>query len=85
MADFLQENPSKKFIITPLLFLDLCKTFVELMIMKKRENIELFNKYEKGLLKIDETSTEVAKLQQELEIMSPELDKSIKVIHIFKF
>ena len=80
MIEYLAKNPCDKFIATPLIFMDILKNFIKLIRRKKRQVLEMLENYKNGLDKIDDTATEVTKLQSELEIMSPKLTIAIKVV-----
>jgi len=77
-SDRYYEELRRRTYTTPTSYLDLVKTFKDLL--RKYQNVIpiQISKYERGLTRIDETKITVEKLSQELEAMMPQIEKSQK-------
>ena len=78
MSEIFFEELRRRNYTTPTSYLDLCKTFVELL--RKQQSIipAQINKYESGLTRLAETNVIVERLKNELIQMIPEIDRREK-------
>ena len=72
------EELRKYYYVTPTSYLELIKTFKDLLDKKRDEIGSVINKFRKGLDQLENAQTEVAKLQEELTILGPQLEQSQK-------
>ncbi|KAK3782184.1 hypothetical protein RRG08_032935 [Elysia crispata] len=72
------EEMSRHNYVTPTSYLELLSCYSQLVSRRRRELSVASSRLKTGLDKIMVTTVEVAKLQEELEIMSPELDKAVR-------
>ncbi|KAK2152282.1 hypothetical protein LSH36_335g03002 [Paralvinella palmiformis] len=64
--------------VTPTSYLELLGIFNKLIVMKKMELVASRNRTKTGLDKLLSTGEEVAKLQEELEVMKPMLEEAVQ-------
>ena len=57
-------------------YLELISTYKTLLAKKRNEVIKLKRRYETGLEKLDSASAQVAGMQEQLEELQPQLEKS---------
>ncbi len=62
--------------VTPTSYLELISTYKTLLAKKRNEVIKLKRRYETGLEKLDSASAQVAGMQEQLEELQPQLEKS---------
>ncbi|GFS18450.1 dynein heavy chain 1, axonemal [Elysia marginata] len=72
------EEMSRHNYVTPTSYLELLSCYSQLVSRRKRELSLASSRLSTGLNKIRVTTVEVARLQEELAVMSPELDKAVK-------
>ena len=72
------EELRKYYYVTPTSYLELIKTFKSLLDKKRDEIGTVINKFKKGLDQLENAQVEVAKLQEELTILGPQLEQSQK-------
>jgi len=68
--------------VTPTSYLELIKTFKNLLDKKREEIGSIINKFRKGLSQLRNAQTEVAKLQEELTLLGPQLEEQQKKTNI---
>ncbi|GFN88548.1 dynein heavy chain 1, axonemal [Plakobranchus ocellatus] len=72
------EEMSRHNYVTPTSYLELLGCYSQFVSRKRKELTLASSRLKTGLDKILVTTVEVAKLQEQLEVMSPELDKAVK-------
>lgn len=68
----------KYYYVTPTSYLELIKTFKSLLDKKRDEVGTIINKFRRGLDQLQNAQVEVAKLQEELKLLGPQLEQSQK-------
>lgn len=66
--------------VTPTSYLELISTYKNLLARKRNEVLKLKKRYEMGLEKLESASDQVAGMQQQLEELQPQLEKSSKQV-----
>ncbi|CAH8511378.1 unnamed protein product [Dicrocoelium dendriticum] len=77
-TELMKQELNRHNYVTPTSFLELLGVFSKIYGMKKQEVIAARNRTKTGLDKLLSTEEVVSKLQEELEVMKPELEKAVE-------